>query len=158
MDVPGATTVRIPVAEPIAAAAGLLLLQVPPLMMLRNVSGTSAVHKGGTYPVRLPGEERTVTTAVSDAEQLLLLVAVSVGTKVPAVPYAFEAFMTVEEDASPKLHEYADKEPSETVKFTGRPGSVGSGLKDEIAITGKAFTDTVLVAVALQPVMLPVMV
>ena len=102
---PGATAVSMPVVDPIAAAAGALLLHVPPLIMLRSVSGTSAVHKGGTYPVRLPGEERTVTTAVSDAEQPLLLVAVSVGIKVPADPYALEGLLTVEEDASPKLHE-----------------------------------------------------
>jgi hypothetical protein len=85
-----------------------------------------------------PEELTTVTTAVSDEEQPLLLVAVSVGIKTPTPLYAFVGFMVVDVVASPKLQEYEDKVLLDTVKATGSPANVGFGVNDAMSIEGVA--------------------
>jgi hypothetical protein len=49
------------------------------------------------------GTGDTTTTAVSDEEQPLLLVTVSVGMNVPEVPYALLGAMVEDDVASPKF-------------------------------------------------------
>ena len=72
VDVPADTPVTIPDAEPIVATAGVLLLQVPPVVVLDNVV-VAPIHVVSVPVIGEEIAELTVTTLVATALPQALL-------------------------------------------------------------------------------------
>ncbi len=72
VEVPAATPVTIPDAEPIVATAGVLLLQVPPVVVLDNVV-VAPMHVVSVPVIGDEIAELTVTTLVATALPQALL-------------------------------------------------------------------------------------
>ena len=72
VEVPADTPVTMPLAEPIVATAGVLLLQVPPVVVLERVV-VAPMHVVSVPVIGEEIAELTVTTLVATAQPQALL-------------------------------------------------------------------------------------